>query len=84
MCELSRFEVYGGVKELKQVAKERHFLFILDVKKVREDVNFMLQELREDMAKEIASVHQDYGSLHKKVDIICDSQIFVDVISLLK
>ncbi|CAI9296673.1 unnamed protein product [Lactuca saligna] len=33
------------------VAKERHVLFVQDVKKVREDVNFKLQELREDMEK---------------------------------
>ncbi|CAI9263419.1 unnamed protein product [Lactuca saligna] len=33
----------GAVKELKQVAKERHTLFSLDVKKVTEDVNFKLQ-----------------------------------------
>ena len=43
------------------------------MKKVREDVNFKLQELREDMSKEIASVQQDYSSLHQKVDIICDA-----------
>lgn len=41
----------GVVKDLKNVATERHTLFILDVKKVREDVNFKLQELREEMAK---------------------------------
>ncbi|CAI9265787.1 unnamed protein product [Lactuca saligna] len=39
----------GAVKELKQVAKERHTLFSLDVKKVIEDENFKLQELLDDM-----------------------------------
>ncbi|CAI9299544.1 unnamed protein product [Lactuca saligna] len=58
--------------ELKVVAKGRHFLFIQDVKKVREDVNFKLQELREDMGKEIDVLQQDYSSLHQKVDIITD------------
>ena len=39
----------SNLLDLKVVAKERHVLFIQDVKKVREDVNFKLQELKEDM-----------------------------------
>ncbi|CAI9277284.1 unnamed protein product [Lactuca saligna] len=41
------------LKELKVVAKERHILFIQDVKKVREDVNFKLQELRKIWEKRL-------------------------------
>ncbi|CAI9276580.1 unnamed protein product [Lactuca saligna] len=44
-----------------------------DVKKVREDVNSKIQELHEEMNKEIISVQHDYASLHQKVDIICDA-----------
>ncbi|CAI9269804.1 unnamed protein product [Lactuca saligna] len=44
----------------------------MDVKKVREDVNLKLHELRDDMVKEVAVVQHDYATLHKKVDIICD------------
>ncbi|CAH1413125.1 unnamed protein product [Lactuca virosa] len=33
------------VKEFKNVVKERHVLFVQDVKKVREDVNLQIQEL---------------------------------------
>ncbi|CAI9270043.1 unnamed protein product [Lactuca saligna] len=33
----------GAVKELTNVQNERHTLFVMDVKKVREDVNFKLQ-----------------------------------------
>ncbi|CAI9262042.1 unnamed protein product [Lactuca saligna] len=47
----STFE--GDLKELKLVAKERHVLFVQDVKKVREDVNFKLQELRPDMENKL-------------------------------
>ncbi|CAI9279091.1 unnamed protein product [Lactuca saligna] len=51
----STFE--GDLKELRMVTKECHVLFVQDVKKVREDVNFKLQEHRQDMEKEIACVH---------------------------
>lgn len=62
----------SNLLDLKVVAKERHILFIQDVKKVCEDVNFKLQELREDMGLEIAVLQQDYSSLHQKVDLIAD------------
>ncbi|CAI9274653.1 unnamed protein product [Lactuca saligna] len=65
----------GAVKEFKNVQKERHTLFVLDVIKVREDVNFKLQELRDDMVKEVDSVKKDYATRQKKVDIICDAVI---------
>ncbi|CAI9276980.1 unnamed protein product [Lactuca saligna] len=45
----------------------------MDVKKVREDVNLKLQELCDDMVREVTVVHNDYATLHKKVDIICDA-----------
>ncbi|CAI9289793.1 unnamed protein product [Lactuca saligna] len=63
----------GAVKELTNVQKERHTLFVMDVKKVREDVNLKLQELRDDMVREVTVVQNDYATLHKKVDIICDA-----------
>ncbi|CAI9271313.1 unnamed protein product [Lactuca saligna] len=46
----------GVVKELTNVQKEQHTLFVMDVKKVREDVNLKLQELRDDMVREVAVV----------------------------
>ena len=61
------------MKELRNVTKEQHVLFFQEVKKVREDVNFKIQELREDMQKEMLSVQNDYASLNQKVDIICDA-----------
>ncbi|CAI9280861.1 unnamed protein product [Lactuca saligna] len=69
----STFE--GDLKELKLVAKEYHVLFVQDVKKVRKDVNFKPQELRQDVEKEIAVVHTKFASLQQKVDIICDAFI---------
>ncbi|CAH1427604.1 unnamed protein product [Lactuca virosa] len=63
----------GDLKDLKTVAKEKHVIFVQDVKKVREDVNLQIRELREDMQKELASVQQDFASLGQKIDIICDA-----------
>lgn len=60
------------LKDLKVVARERHVLFVQDLKKVREDINMKIEELCEDMAKEIAALEHNYSSLHKKVDIIVD------------
>lgn len=48
-----RSDFLGEVKDLRTVTKERHVLFVQEVKKVREDMNFKIQELREDMQKEI-------------------------------
>lgn len=62
----------GAVKDLKHAQKERHTLFVVDVKKVREDVNLKLQELHDDMVKAMAVVQQDYVNLHQKVYISCD------------
>lgn len=68
--ESSNFQ--GEVQDFKRLAKERHVLFVQDVKKVREDVNMQIRELREDMSKEIANVQLDYASFKQKVNIICD------------
>ncbi|CAI9277340.1 unnamed protein product [Lactuca saligna] len=61
------------VKELKLVTKERHVLFVQEVKKVREDVNLQIRELREDMQKEVKAVKQDDASVNQRIDIICDA-----------
>ena len=52
------------VRDFKRVAKERHVFFVQDVTKVREDVNLKIQELHDDMHKEIAISQQDYVSLN--------------------
>ncbi|CAI9265949.1 unnamed protein product [Lactuca saligna] len=67
----STFE--GDLKALQMAKKERHVLFIQDVKKVCEDVNLKIQELHQYMDKEIACVRTDYASLNQKVDIIFDA-----------
>ncbi|CAI9286377.1 unnamed protein product [Lactuca saligna] len=67
----------GAVKELTNVQKERHTLFVMDVKKLREDVNLKLQELRDDML---------YESLSPQITQLSttDNQQFGEVIAMLK
>lgn len=55
---------------MKFVARERHVLFVNDVKTVRENVNLKNEELREEMAKKIVALNHNYSSLHTKIDII--------------
>lgn len=62
-----------ALRALKDVAKERHVLYIQDVKTICENVNLKLQELRDDMAKEIKILTRNYSTLHTKVDTIDDA-----------
>ncbi|KAL7607644.1 hypothetical protein Lser_V15G16187 [Lactuca serriola] len=55
------------LKDLKAANKERHLLFIQDVKKVREDVNFKIQELKSDIEKDLQAVNTRQEDLHKQV-----------------
>lgn len=57
------------LRDLQRVTKEHQVLFVQDVKKVHEDVNFKIQEIREDMSKEIAVVQRDYASLNQKIEL---------------
>ncbi|CAI9263780.1 unnamed protein product [Lactuca saligna] len=68
-----RTDFLKEVKDLKMVTKERHVLFVQEVKKVREDVNMQIRELREEMTKEVQTLNQGYDSAHQKIDIICDA-----------
>ncbi|KAL7591219.1 hypothetical protein Lser_V15G33877 [Lactuca serriola] len=55
------------LKDLKAANKERHLLFIQDVKKVCEDVNFKIQELKSDIEKDLQAVNTRQEDLHKHV-----------------
>ncbi|CAI9284440.1 unnamed protein product [Lactuca saligna] len=67
-----RTDFLKEVKDLRMFTKERHVLFVQEVKKVREDVNMQIRELREEMTKEVQTLNQGYDSAHQKIDIICD------------
>ncbi|CAI9303293.1 unnamed protein product [Lactuca saligna] len=88
-----RSDFLKEVKDLKTVTKEHHVLFVQEVKKVREDVNMQICELRETMTKEVQHILQGYESAHQKIDIICDAvvqcvkmfeQHFGELVKLLK
>ncbi|CAI9298986.1 unnamed protein product [Lactuca saligna] len=53
--------------------KERHVLFVKDVKTVREDVNRKLEDLKVNVAKGINELNITYSSLLSKVDIIVEA-----------
>ena len=46
-----------AVKDLTTATKERYVLFVQDVKKVREDVNFKVEELKKEIAKELQELN---------------------------
>ncbi|KAL7610158.1 hypothetical protein Lser_V15G11463 [Lactuca serriola] len=70
-----RTDFLKEVKDLKMITKEHHVLFVQEVKKVREDVNMQIRELREEMTKEVKNIHQGFESAHQKIDIICDAVV---------
>lgn len=63
----------GDLKVLKAVAQECHVLFVQEVKTVCANVNLNIEELCNDMAKEVADLTHNYSSLHTKVDINVDA-----------
>ncbi|XP_052619606.1 uncharacterized protein LOC128125976 [Lactuca sativa] len=60
----------GVVNELKNIAKERHVLLVQDVKKVREDVNFKIEELKQELAKELHDITSQNLEVQKRVDVV--------------
>ncbi|CAI9294418.1 unnamed protein product [Lactuca saligna] len=66
---LEKVDYTDQSNELRVKSQRSDFM----VKKVREDVNMKIRELREDMQREVQSVQQDYASINKKVDIICEA-----------
>ncbi|CAI9298075.1 unnamed protein product [Lactuca saligna] len=75
---VSNFEIDGLMKVFEARMVSRVSGMIKDtesriLEKVSEDVNLKLQELRDNMVREFTVVQNDYATLHKKVDIICDA-----------
>ena len=55
---------------MKVVEKDRHVLYVHEVKTIREIVNLKIQELRDDIEKEFAELDHKCSNLHNKVDIL--------------
>ena len=64
---------YGALQELKNVTKERHVLFVQEVKKVREDVNLKVEELKQEIAKELQHITSQNLIVQQRVDIVADA-----------
>ncbi|CAI9290649.1 unnamed protein product [Lactuca saligna] len=58
-----QFKVCGSCEKLNNIQKEGHTLFVMGVKKVREDVNLKLQVLFYDTVREVAVVQKDDANL---------------------
>lgn len=68
-----QFETFNHeVKDVRVVAKERHLLFVQAAKKVQEDVNLKVEEIRKEMMQEVTKVDHNYYILHTKVYIVVD------------
>lgn len=74
MCVKLQSESFNHeVKDMREISKERHIFFGEAVKKVREDVNFKIEEIRQEMKKEVVNVYQNYSTLHNKMYIVVDA-----------
>lgn len=61
------------VTMLCDVAKERHILFVEEVKDVEEFVKLKVVELKYEMSKVVAKLELNYQNLHSKMDVIVDA-----------
>ncbi|XP_023735583.2 uncharacterized protein LOC111883500 [Lactuca sativa] len=68
------------VQDLKAATKECHILFVQDVKKVREDVNFKIHELKSELAKDLQDIHTKHADVQKQiVEVSSKLQKFINV-----
>lgn len=54
------------VTKLSDIAKERHALFVEQVKTVAESVNLKVEVLKSEMTKEVAKVEKNYSILMER------------------
>ncbi|CAH1432790.1 unnamed protein product [Lactuca virosa] len=58
------------IQKLRDVAKERHELFIEQVTTMKESVDLKIVELKSELSKEVQKMEQNYTSVHGKVYFI--------------
>ncbi|CAI9260552.1 unnamed protein product [Lactuca saligna] len=61
------------VTKLRDIAKERHVIFVEKVTKVEASVNLKMEELTSEMSKAVVKIEQNYLRLHSKVDVLVDA-----------
>ncbi|CAI9261307.1 unnamed protein product [Lactuca saligna] len=58
------------IQKLRDVSKERHDLFLEQVTKMKQFVDFKVAELMYEIAKEVGKMEKNYTLLHSKVDVV--------------
>ncbi|CAI9288672.1 unnamed protein product [Lactuca saligna] len=58
------------IQKLRDVAKERHELFVKQVTTMKESVDLRIVELKSELLKEVQKMEQNYILLYGKVDVI--------------
>ncbi|CAH1437980.1 unnamed protein product [Lactuca virosa] len=58
------------IQKLRDIAKERHELFVEQVTKIKEYVDLKVAKLKSELSKEVRKIEQNYTLLHSKVDVI--------------
>ncbi|CAH1453692.1 unnamed protein product [Lactuca virosa] len=61
------------IQKLRDVAKERHDVFVEQVKNMKEFLDLKVVELKSEMAKKVEKVEKNYVVLYTKLDVIADA-----------
>ncbi|CAI9267456.1 unnamed protein product [Lactuca saligna] len=61
------------VTKLHDIAKERHEIFLEQVKKLEDSVNLQVVELKSEMSKEVDKIEKNYSLLHGMDDVNVDA-----------
>lgn len=59
--------------KIRDVAKERHVLFIEEVKSVDESIKLKMEDLKFKMSKEVEKIELNCSILHRKVDVLAET-----------
>ncbi|CAI9260873.1 unnamed protein product [Lactuca saligna] len=63
------------IQKLRDVTKERHDLFMEQVKKIKDTIDLMVAELKSEMAKEVENKKKNYTLLDSKVNFVATTII---------
>lgn len=58
--------------KLRDVAKERHVLFLEEVKRLEESIELKMEDLKSDMSKGMEKIELNYSSLRSKVNVLAE------------
>lgn len=61
------------IQKLSDVTKERHYIFIDQVKKMKDSVDLKVPKLKSEMAKYFEKMEKNCTLLHNKVDVVTNA-----------